>query len=94
VSSRPDKLKENMTEEAWAVYLERKRAYVRGLTVEEMREMLSGGCALCGTHEGLCIDHDHDSDKVRGVLCDTHNRALGMLGDTRESIERVLSYLS
>jgi hypothetical protein len=59
-----------------------KRRY--GITVEDYDRMLEGQggvCALCketcskGTR--LCVDHDHDSGRVRGLLCDSCNRGLG-----------------
>lgn len=50
-------------------------------------------CGYCGTSENLHIDHDHDTDKVRGYLCFTHNKALGMLGDNIAGLNRMISYL-
>ncbi len=44
----------------------------------QVEEIYSRGCEICGTKEGkLCIDHCHDSGKVRGCLCDYHNKLLG-----------------
>lgn len=39
-----------------------------------------GGCPLTRTQYGkfkACLDHDHASNAYRGLLCDTHNKALG-----------------
>ena len=54
------------------------------LTISEYLAMLAGGCEICGTMEGLCIDHDHRCCSnvggptcgkcIRGVLCHKHNR--------------------
>ena len=41
----------------------------------------------------FAVDHDHKTGKVRGLLCNQCNRGLGMLGDTKEAVERVLNYL-
>lgn len=42
-----------------------------------------GKCGICGISQKqlgktLCIDHDHETDKVRGLLCGNCNSALGM----------------
>lgn len=57
-------------------------------------------CAICEKPPGvnprqtrLCVDHCHISGKVRFLLCDQCNRALGMLGDTKKSIMKVIKYL-
>ena len=72
---------------------ERARAKKYGLTVEQMREILSRGCYAPGCEitgggkSGLHIDHDHAccppggsrGDCVRGALCSRHNTYLGYL---------------
>lgn len=53
-------------------------------------------CGICGTSDEtrrLSVDHCHLTGRVRGLLCNNCNRSLGMLGDTVESIQKVLSYL-
>ena len=42
----------------------------------------------------LRFDHDHDTLKHRGWLCDKCNRSLGCLGDNVSSIVNVLNYLN
>lgn len=49
------------------------------LTQDEYDSILKsqdGVCAICktsGPSRGLCVDHCHDSGKVRGILCHTCN---------------------
>lgn len=51
-------------------------------------------CHNCGrTDRRLLFDHDHETLRHRGWLCDNCNRALGMLGDTIEALERMIRYL-
>ena len=63
------------------------------------RMATSDKCEVCGAVSGdknwekLCYDHDHATMKFRGVLCSRCNRAIGQLGDTKESIKKVLNYL-
>jgi hypothetical protein len=51
-----------------------------------------GTCALC-PEEPTCIDHDHDTGIVRGILCRQCNGALGKLGDSVESLMRAVEYV-
>lgn len=41
----------------------------------------------------LCVDHDHSTGLIRGLLCKKCNFALGLLMDNIESIERAKMYL-
>lgn len=56
-------------------------------------------CAVCGTHasdlnKALAVDHDHDTGKVRGLLCDSCNKAVGLLQDDPEIAMRIGLYLT
>lgn len=70
-----------------------------GITIEEFEAMLDaqgGACAVCRSHpehRDLCVDHDHDTGKVRGLLCDLCNRMLGQAGDNPALLEAGASYL-
>jgi DNA-binding transcriptional MerR regulator len=41
----------------------------------------------------LCVDHDHYSHVVRGLLCNACNTGLGVFGEDIERIKRAISYL-
>lgn len=68
---------------------------------DAMMKQQGGVCAICSRPPSgktrrtsvLQVDHDHDTGKIRGLLCDTCNTALGRLGDNAEGIRRVLEYL-
>ncbi|HBY20737.1 MAG TPA: hypothetical protein DEG71_06980 [Clostridiales bacterium] len=48
-----------------------------------MYENQSGNCLICGEHrEKLCVDHDHKTDEVRGLLCSRCNSGLAYIDDT------------
>jgi hypothetical protein len=77
-----------------------------GLTVdqyEEMYEAQGGKCAICeqaetslgnnGEIKMLAIDHDHETGKVRGLLCNNCNRAIGLLKDDVEVLLNAVAYL-
>lgn len=51
-------------------------------------------CHMCGrTDRKLLFDHDHDTLRHRGWLCDNCNRSLGMLGDSVWHLERAIRYI-
>ena len=58
------------------------------------------GCAICGDlpagssyQNGLVLDHDHDTGKIRGALCGRCNKGLGLLGDNLASLRLAVEYL-
>lgn len=68
-----------------------------GLTVEAYDAMylLQGGkCAICSAHFGtLCVDHCHDSGRVRGLLCKPCNLVLGNAAESQERLANAIDYL-
>lgn len=72
-----------------------------GISEEEYDQRLmeqNGVCKLCllppsGKKKFLCVDHDHTTSKVRGLLCHNCNVALGYLKDRLEVAKRIPSYL-
>lgn len=53
-------------------------------------------CAICTRDLAAlraCLDHDHRTGAVRGVLCFDCNTAIGKLGDNVAGLRRALSYL-
>ena len=71
------------------------------MTVESYEDMLKsqgGCCSICdktrnknGTR--LCVDHDHKTGKVRGLLCHDCNTSLGKMNDDLDLLYRAVSYL-
>lgn len=70
-----------------------------GLTEEEYDKLLAkqgGVCAGClkpPTNRRLCVDHDHKTGEIRGLLCFQCNYGLGWLKDDPERLERLAAYL-
>jgi hypothetical protein len=64
---------------------------------QRLSEEQGGGCALCGRppkkNRRLSVDHDHETDEIRGLLCDAHNRALGLFQDNVELLYKAIAYL-
>lgn len=70
-----------------------------GISVEEYDAMFkeqNGVCKLCykeHTRRPLNVDHCHSTGKVRGLLCDKCNMALGLLNDDVKLIDKIKDYL-
>lgn len=57
-------------------------------------------CACCGSESAynsgsqkFHVDHCHETNRVRGLLCKSCNHALGMCGDSIEGLMRLVNYL-
>lgn len=69
-----------------------------GIEVEEYDLLFTqqgGLCAICGlteslSHGRLAVDHDHDTNEVRGLLCFNCNTSIGKL---EAHMDRVIEYL-
>jgi len=76
-----------------------KRNY--GITLQEHQQMFKdqqGVCAICkgegdGKWRKLCVDHDHETGKVRQLLCRNCNMILGQAGDNTNLLEEMIKYL-
>jgi hypothetical protein len=65
------------------------------LTEQQYTELMgNGNCQICSkVLEKKCIDHCHSTNKVRGVLCNNCNTALGLVGDNISTLEEMIKYL-
>jgi hypothetical protein len=59
-------------------------------------------CAICGlvntlsrhgTFQHLCVDHDHETGKIRGLLCNACNLGLGHFKDNAINLRKAADYL-
>ena len=53
----------------------------------------AGCCAICQRRVALSVDHDHRTGEVRGLLCGSCNRAIGLLKDDPDRAGRAAQYL-
>jgi hypothetical protein len=74
----------------------RYRLKLYGLTMEQyaaLEASHAGRCAICGRDEKLVIDHCHATGKVRGLLCQRCNKAIGLFLEDCSSMEAAVRYL-
>ena len=78
-----------------------------GLTTEDYEILLkkqNGLCAICNRAETskspidesfrrLAVDHDHETGKVRGLLCASCNNGLGCFKDNIDLLQASVDYL-
>lgn len=82
----------------------RSREAALGVTEAQYNDMLAsqgGGCAICGAEpetkrnpmKVLAVDHCHATGRIRGLLCSTCNKALGLMLDSRDLLEGAIAYI-
>jgi len=78
---------------------QRRRLRKYGLTQDIYDAMWAAQghrCAICRTNrpggKGWCIDHCHDSDVVRGILCNNCNSGLGLFKDDANTLRAAAVY--
>lgn len=50
-------------------------------------------CTICGETKSLCIDHSHQSGRIRGRLCSSCNKGLGFFKDNPTLLLRASDYI-
>lgn len=61
---------------------------------EKLYREQKGKCAICGIKkEKLDIDHCHFTNEIRGLLCGSCNRALGLMKDNIDFFNKAIKYL-
>lgn len=71
-----------------------------GISIEDYDRLLikgRGSCWICGqpepTNRYLCVDHDHKTGRVRGLLCHNCNVVLGLMNDDPAKLAAASEYL-
>jgi hypothetical protein len=61
----------------------------------ELQEKQAGRCACCGNlQKNLVVDHDHDTGRVRGLLCNNCNLMIGYALDDPRRLQLGIEYLN
>ncbi|MEO6089262.1 MAG: endonuclease VII domain-containing protein [Umezawaea sp.] len=71
---------------------------VTAAEVDDLRTAQGYRCVICGRHEdelprGLFVDHDHVTELVRGLLCQSCNSGIGHFADDPVLLSAAIKYL-
>lgn len=76
-----------------------------GITSEHYNQLSlnqNNSCGICNIHiskinkkhkKYLCVDHCHKTGVIRGLLCDSCNRGIGLLKDNTGILKNAIKYL-
>jgi hypothetical protein len=86
----PQKIKDEKLRAAFGIGMEQ---YERIAKAQKYR------CAICTRHQdhqtkNLAVDHDHQSGKIRGLLCHNCNVGLGNFKDSTVNLKSAIRYLN
>jgi hypothetical protein len=89
------------TERHLARMRERTKERRYGITQEQFDQMLvdqNNKCKICGgnfkSSKDIHIDHCHNTNKIRGLLCNNCNMALGQFMDNTDIMDNAIKYLT
>lgn len=92
--ANPEKIRDYKLKQAYGVGIE----YFDSKLAEQ-----NGVCAICkcdrkvlwrGKAVRMALDHDHNSNEPRGILCLNCNRALGLLEEDPERMKNMIDYIN
>ena len=77
-----------------------RKKYLYGLEPAEFERMVAeqdNRCACCGDNMGhgklRCVDHCHDTEKIRALLCTPCNVGIAMAKHDPERLRQMIAYL-
>jgi hypothetical protein len=75
-----------------------KQYGISSMQYEEMLKNQDYKCAVCNkteqeNNQRLAVDHEHSTKKVRKLLCNSCNVALGLVNDNPAILTSLISYL-
>lgn len=92
--------------ENWVKYKSIELKSNFGITYSDYLRLLNkqnGVCAICqmpeqtvsraGVRKRLAVDHNHETGKIRGLLCSGCNQAIGLLHDDPSRAAALVAYL-
>jgi len=100
MKNRMQKFKRDDPEGSHKFYKNVKLKEHYGVTLEyfeNLRKNQNNKCAICyeefSEDKKPCMDHCHTSKKIRGLLCHSCNRALGLLHENVKTLENMINYI-
>lgn len=84
----------------WAKIEDQRLMANFGIGLEEYNNMVlaqQNKCAICGNvprgNKKLAVDHNHETGKIRGLLCHLCNNAIGLFGEDTSVLQNAIIYL-
>lgn len=82
--------------------MRKRRIYkAYGLSFDEYLNLIqsqNNTCKICKAAfkrtKDIHVDHNHNTGKIRGILCSNCNRCLGLLKDNITVLQNAIEYLS
>ena len=101
IKARGKQYKLNHKEQSKAQDTKRRLKICYNLTPKQYDGLFkaqNGRCLICGTHQSnlrraLDVDHNHITNKVRGLLCGNCNLLLGNAKDNTDILKSAIKYL-
>ena len=96
---RANAAKKTWTDEKSRDYLLHYKYGINQADYDRMLIEQNGSCAICRTTKSgsrlkvFCVDHCHNTDKVRGLLCTHCNMAIGQMNDDADRLRSAAAYL-
>lgn len=94
--ANPETIREYRAKDKWTLKKRCKRHGISETEFWSIYEEQDGTCPVCDKAveaEDSAIDHNHNTGKVRGILCKPCNRGIGLLGDNPKTMIRAAAYL-
>jgi hypothetical protein len=68
-----------------------------GVIISQLIEQQNNKCGICflafDSDNSACIDHNHYTNELRGLLCQSCNKALGFFKDNIVTLRSALKYM-
>ena len=83
----------NIRREYWKPHEVMRRKFK--ISEDQYKKMMEpDNCPCCGRRmTKKCIDHDHKTQKIRGVICNNCNTTLGLVDDNKETLRNLIQWL-
>jgi hypothetical protein len=74
-------------------YSHKNREYHLRFSYGLKPEDVPTNCQVCDSDKKICVDHDHETGRVRGFICDSCNVAIGKAQDDPNLLRALADYL-
>ena len=71
----------------------RQKYGIGAAEVEAMVAAQGGTCPICQKRPAVHVDHDHRTGRVRGILCESCNGAIGQFNDDPTLVRAAIEYI-